>query len=114
MYLYSILDSKSETSTFFVAESDDVAKRNFLLAACQTPFWKDFVLRYTGVSCHDDGFACPMTVFDADGVEEGLDSYVIDVSQDEIDSFMESIERAKLVRARAYESVKSRKVNGEN
>lgn len=97
-HLYSIVDNSGSTSTFFEAENDAVAKRQFLLSVCRTPFWSDFSLFNTGVDLHDDGTA-----------EVNFSELEIACSQEEVDSYLESVERASAVRARAYapkESVK--------
>lgn len=107
---YMIYDKASKTSTYFFAESDDVAKRQYLLTVCQSPFYNDFVLVYTGYAFinsdleFEDFDKSDNTFVDCDCFE----SYVIDVTEEEVDSYIKMIERQKAIRMSVYESRKQK------
>ena len=102
--LYSIVDKKSASTSYFFAENDSVAKRQFLMSICKSPFWKDFALYNTSINL------VATVEFDSDVMDficddpasDLLVSYEIACTQEEVDSYAYAIERSNQVRSRAF------------
>lgn len=115
--LYSIVDSRSGSTTYFFAENDGIAKRQFLMSVCQSPFWKDFELYNTAINLVSTvEFDSDVMDFIVDDPEQDLVvSYQVNVTQEEIDSYSYAIERSNQVRSRAYaETHKKKESSDEN
>lgn len=114
--LYSIIDKKSGSTSYFFAENDNIAKRQFLMSICRSPFWKDFALYNTSINLvstveFDDDvmdFICD------DPATDLVVSYEVPCTQEEVDSYAYAIERANHVRSRAFADTHKKEPSNED
>ena len=95
MFLFRILDCTCGKCSYFFAESVEVAKRQYLLGCCQSPFWSDFKLQLLGVEVSDQISDFSRSEVDFEMNFDDVLLKEIPVSQDEVDSFVKQLERHK-------------------
>ena len=100
--IYSIHDKIGNRSTLFVAENDLVAKRNYLLNCCQSPFWSDFDLINTGFVLHDDGLVA--------NYDDSIPT-VITITGDEVTDFQKVLALQSQIKQDAFNRVHPQEVS---